>query len=161
MKKFILSNLIWLTILSTTMAWWQFCIQVIQPAYNPITWECKNFPTPCDVPQWWIKVNQCKVIGVKKYQFLTEKEKKLIDQFLNKFFKKLYKYDLETQIKKLQKIINKIDTILPKFENLANQTKSQKYTKIVDLLLYLKEKISKQISLLQINLEAIKTESGE
>lgn len=26
------------------------CIQVIQPAINDSTKECKEFPTPCDVP---------------------------------------------------------------------------------------------------------------
>ncbi|EKE28082.1 MAG: hypothetical protein ACD_3C00104G0002 [uncultured bacterium (gcode 4)] len=35
------------------------CIQVIQSAKNTATWECKDFPTPCDVPDWWEKVNTC------------------------------------------------------------------------------------------------------
>ncbi len=35
------------------------CIQVITPAKNPETGECKEFPTPCDVPEGWIKVNAC------------------------------------------------------------------------------------------------------
>ncbi len=33
----------------------QVCIQVITPAYNPETGECKEFPTPCDVPEDWEK----------------------------------------------------------------------------------------------------------
>jgi hypothetical protein len=36
-----------------------FCIQVITPAKNPITGECKEFPTPCDVPPGWQKVKNC------------------------------------------------------------------------------------------------------
>jgi len=35
-----------------------FCIQVITPAQNPTTGECKNFPTPCDVPAGWER-NTC------------------------------------------------------------------------------------------------------
>ncbi|MFC4158500.1 hypothetical protein [Chitinimonas lacunae] len=33
------------------------CIQVITPAYNPLTGECREFPTPCDVPFGWIKTS--------------------------------------------------------------------------------------------------------
>ncbi len=38
------------------------CIQVITPAYNsqnPL--ECKEFPTPCDVPPGWVKTEKCPV----------------------------------------------------------------------------------------------------
>jgi hypothetical protein len=36
------------------------CIQVITPAYNPQNpLECKEFPTPCDIPQGWIKTEKC------------------------------------------------------------------------------------------------------
>lgn len=34
------------------------CIQVITPATNEKTGECKEFPTPCDVPDGWEKINQ-------------------------------------------------------------------------------------------------------
>jgi hypothetical protein len=38
------------------------CIQVITPAYNPQNpLECKEFPTPCDVPQGWIKTEKCPI----------------------------------------------------------------------------------------------------
>ncbi len=36
-----------------------FCIQVITPAMNPETKECKEFSTPCDVPKGWKKVGNC------------------------------------------------------------------------------------------------------
>ncbi|NOX71602.1 MAG: S8 family serine peptidase [Candidatus Micrarchaeota archaeon] len=43
------------------------CIQVITPARNPETGECKEFATPCDVPKWWEKVERCEEdIGTKK-----------------------------------------------------------------------------------------------
>lgn len=32
------------------------CVQVITPAINPRTGERKEFPTPCDVPEGWQKV---------------------------------------------------------------------------------------------------------
>lgn len=37
----------------------QFCAQVITPAKNQKTGECKEFPTPCDVPEGWEKVASC------------------------------------------------------------------------------------------------------
>jgi hypothetical protein len=40
----------------------RLCIQVITPAYNPQNpLECKEFPTPCDVPPGWIKTERCPV----------------------------------------------------------------------------------------------------
>ncbi len=35
------------------------CIQVIQPAINRETGQCKEFPTPCDVPSGWEKIDSC------------------------------------------------------------------------------------------------------
>lgn len=35
------------------------CAQVITPAKDPKTGECKEFPTPCDVPQGWVRVDRC------------------------------------------------------------------------------------------------------
>lgn len=35
------------------------CIQVITPAKNENTGECKEFTTPCDVPKGWEKVKNC------------------------------------------------------------------------------------------------------
>ncbi len=37
------------------------CIQVITPARNEKTGEIKNFPTPCEVPEGWEKVEGAKV----------------------------------------------------------------------------------------------------
>jgi hypothetical protein len=31
-----------------------YCIQVITSAQNPETGECREFPTPCDVPPGWV-----------------------------------------------------------------------------------------------------------
>jgi hypothetical protein len=35
------------------------CIQVLAPARNPLTNECRVFPTPCDVPDGWILTASC------------------------------------------------------------------------------------------------------
>ena len=37
----------------------QVCVQVIAPAINPLTNECRAFPTPCDVPEGWQRVTSC------------------------------------------------------------------------------------------------------
>lgn len=34
----------------------EICIQVITPARNPQTGEIRDFPTPCDVPEGWVKI---------------------------------------------------------------------------------------------------------
>ncbi|MBI2822937.1 MAG: hypothetical protein HYX74_12005 [Acidobacteria bacterium] len=36
------------------------CVQVIAPARNPLTGECRVFPTPCDVPDGWESVAACR-----------------------------------------------------------------------------------------------------
>lgn len=36
-----------------------FCVQVITPAKNPKTGECREFSTPCAVPEGWVKVKSC------------------------------------------------------------------------------------------------------
>lgn len=42
------------------------CIQVITPAYNPQNpSECKEFPTPCDIPQGWVKTEKCSVSSIE------------------------------------------------------------------------------------------------
>ncbi|MCK4555060.1 MAG: hypothetical protein KAT83_00480 [Candidatus Aenigmarchaeota archaeon] len=35
------------------------CAQVITPAKDPATGECREFSTPCDVPEGWITVESC------------------------------------------------------------------------------------------------------
>ena len=32
------------------------CAQVVTPARNPSTGEIKEFPTPCDVPEGWVEI---------------------------------------------------------------------------------------------------------
>jgi hypothetical protein len=37
------------------------CSQVVAPARNPLTSECRVFPTPCAVPDGWIRVSACPI----------------------------------------------------------------------------------------------------
>lgn len=37
----------------------QICIQVITPARDPVSGACRDFPTPCDVPAGWERVDRC------------------------------------------------------------------------------------------------------
>lgn len=37
----------------------KFCIQIIVDAYNEETGECKEFPTPCDIPKDWKAIKSC------------------------------------------------------------------------------------------------------
>ncbi|MDA2936296.1 DUF5667 domain-containing protein [Patescibacteria group bacterium AH-259-L05] len=54
------------------------CIQVITPAKNPKTGECKNFPTPCDVPEHWETVDRCEDIKPLEHDRLRKEQ--LIDE---------------------------------------------------------------------------------
>lgn len=44
----------------TTTETGRVCIQVITPAINPLNMECREFPTPCDVPMNWKKIDSCR-----------------------------------------------------------------------------------------------------
>lgn len=50
------------------------CIQVIQPAKDPQSGACKEFPTPCDVPLGWVPVNACAVPEAEKTLPRTDAE---------------------------------------------------------------------------------------
>ncbi|MFA4890482.1 MAG: hypothetical protein WC587_02525 [Candidatus Paceibacterota bacterium] len=44
------------------------CVQIITPAKNFTTGECREFPTPCDVPNDWEEVQSCS-IGISSFDF--------------------------------------------------------------------------------------------
>ncbi|OGZ33265.1 MAG: hypothetical protein A2174_03195 [Candidatus Portnoybacteria bacterium RBG_13_41_18] len=50
----------------------EICIHVITPAKNLTTGECREFPTPCDVPDDWEKVEKCSIIKYYLYKNQTE-----------------------------------------------------------------------------------------
>lgn len=51
----------------------EVCIQIITPAKNPETGECRNFRTPCDVPAGWEKTAACNILQLQeKIQEQTE-----------------------------------------------------------------------------------------
>ncbi|MBD3207917.1 MAG: hypothetical protein GF370_00475 [Candidatus Nealsonbacteria bacterium] len=53
------------------------CIQVITPAKNPNTGECRNFPTPCDVPEGWEKVEACENIRARIEEAIQNRARSL------------------------------------------------------------------------------------
>lgn len=77
-KTFLILLLLALSFTRWASAEMMACIQVIQPAVNELTWECKEFSTPCDVPSWWKNVQSCDddVIDNQIIDELTWKEKK-------------------------------------------------------------------------------------
>ncbi len=46
------------------------CAQVETLAKNPLTLKCQSFPTPCDVPADWVKVDTCSSVPVSSAQVL-------------------------------------------------------------------------------------------
>jgi len=60
------------------------CAQVITPAKNPSTGECKEFSTPCEVPSGWVKVNTCEKETEQEKEGEAEKETDSENNFLKK-----------------------------------------------------------------------------
>jgi len=151
MKKYVLlTSIIFWSLITQIVMWQQFCIQITQPAYNPRTWECKVFPTPCQVPTGWIKVNGCskdKFTEIKtKFEYLTPEIENQIDQILNKkLFSKIKKLDLKQQLYKLEKINQKVVNAIEKIEKIYQKNPSKKYKFILEVLLYVQQKISYKI----------------
>ncbi len=63
-------------------AYWYFyqqnqgCVQVVVPAKNPKTGECRVFSTPCDVLKDWEKVDNCSVLQVGTANWKTYRNEK-------------------------------------------------------------------------------------
>lgn len=57
------------------------CIQVITPAINPETGECKKFSSPCDVPEGWKIVRSCKMASkiIERTKECRELARKLVE----------------------------------------------------------------------------------
>lgn len=123
------------------------CIQMIQPAYHPVTWECKEFSTPCSVKTGWKKVNSCdaKEVILKQEQYNDRKNnssddevdediekdeiqekymldrvmKKRADSAVNSLINNLEKQKISTEKKweKLEVIITKLDSLEEKLSS--------------------------------------------
>lgn len=55
----------------------EVCVQIITPACNPLTGECRKFPTPCDVPAGWKKIE------AKEEPINIERIEEKVRSFLN------------------------------------------------------------------------------
>lgn len=51
----------------------RICAQVITPARDPQSGMCKVFPTPCDVPQGWARVEKCEGMDVSQPRIFEQK----------------------------------------------------------------------------------------
>lgn len=65
----------------------KMCIQVITPAKNDATGECRDFPTPCDVPAGWTKVDSCETgaAGPKVVEMESSRNVKTFDLTMKQF----------------------------------------------------------------------------
>lgn len=130
------------------------CIQVIQPAYNPKTAECREFSTPCDVKKWWKKVSSCdskEVVSLKeklkdatdkqKLKYITRDLQKRADKVIDNIYDSVKNKDIsdEEKIQYLEKIIEKLERV---------QEKS-KSNKTLELVAYLIEKLEEKIELIE------------
>lgn len=129
------------------------CIQVIQPAYNPSTWECKEFSTPCSVKYGWKKVSSCQskeVISLQeKLREKTDEKSKYMDRNLqkraDKAVEKIYNQLKEKNISDEQKV-EYIEKIITKLEKVEDRTKSDRVKELVG---YFIEKFEEKIDLIQ------------
>jgi len=58
------------------------CLQIVTPARNPLTNECRAFPTPCDVPDGWTPVTSCNSSMVGRLGVVSRSETGVIGKFL-------------------------------------------------------------------------------
>ena len=101
------------------------CIQMLQSAKDPKTWECKIFSTPCDVPSWWIKVNSCKVsLFEKRYKFTFKTN--LFNTFEKKFDKKIE--EIIKNIINKEKLLKIRNWILQTLKNYEDKTYTNQET---------------------------------
>jgi hypothetical protein len=135
------------------------CIQVIQPAYHPVTGECRDFSTPCAVKTGWKKVSSCNAKEVitqqEKYNDrknnVEEKEessyqidrvmKKRADNVINTLVTNLDKQKIASEKK-----IEKLNTLISKLEELENKLKTPQ---ALTLVKYLKEQLELKKSMFE------------
>ena len=133
------------------------CIQMIQPAYHPVTWECKEFSTPCSVKNGWKKVNSCdaKEVILKQEQYNDrknnvsdededddDKEEMQEEYMLDRVMKKRADsavnslvWSLEKQKISTEKKLEKLEAIIKKLDSLEKKVSS---TQAINLVKYLK-----------------------
>lgn len=113
----------------------QTCIQMIQPAYNPQTWECREFSTPCNVTKGWKKVRSCNenIVIEKKEKYQLKQDKNISDYQIDRKMKqradeivnKLVK-NLDSKYSDNNDKIERLNTIITKLNGLKAKLKSQK-----------------------------------
>lgn len=132
------------------------CIQMIQPAYHPVTWECREFSTPCSVKTGWKKVNSCdaKEVISKQEQYNDrknnvsdededddDKEEMQEEYMLDRVMKKRADsavnslvWSLEKQKIATEKKLEKLETIIIKLDALEEKLSSKQAIWLVKYL---------------------------
>lgn len=130
----------------------EYCIDVIQPAYHPVTWECRDFSTPCEVKTGWKKVSSCNAKEVinkqeeyngRKNASETKDEtqeyqidrvmKQRADAVINKLVNNLDNQDI-SQDKKIEKL----DILIQRLAQLEVKLKT---SQALSLVSYLKDQL--------------------
>ncbi len=122
------------------------CIQMIQPAYHPVTWECREFSTPCSVKTGWKKVNSCdaKEVISKQEAYNDRKNNSSDDDDDEKLEKEEIseEYMLDRVMKKrADSAVNSLVWSLEK-QKIATEKKLEKLETIIIKLDALEEKLS-------------------
>ncbi len=139
----------------------EYCIQVIQPAYHPVTWECRDFSTPCNVKTGWKKVNSCDAKEViKKQEEYNDRKNNVIEDededeikkdeieeeyLLDRVMKKRADsavnslvLSLEKQKVSTEKKLEKLEVLITKLDNLEGKLSSKP---AIWLVKYLKKEL--------------------
>jgi len=125
----------------------QMCIQVIQPAYNPLTWECKEFSTPCNVTKGWKKVDSCNdKIVISTQERFNDKKENVAEKLENPSHQVLDRVMKQRSDEVIEKLIKNIDA-----QDITNESKVEKVEKMVSKLNALENKMKTQQAKLLIN----------
>ena len=155
MKK-ILLTLIW----GLLMAWFVsanspvMCIEVYAPVCWVKDWIIKTYSNSCFAKGNWAKIlhaGACtwmeKYNMIKKLKYVVWKTKTIIDDALNRYFKKLSKKSLPEQLNILQEKVKKIDKVREQLE------KTDKLSDFIwEVLFYIQFKFEEKISELKAKL---------
>ncbi len=142
------------------------CIQMIQPAYHPVTWECREFSTPCSVKAGWKKVNSCdeKEVILQQEAYNDRKNNSSDDDDEEEKTEKeeiSEEYMLDRNMKKRADVaVNSLVRSLEK-QKISVDKKLEKLEVIIEKLDALEEKLSSKqavwlVKYLKVELEAKK-----
>lgn len=123
----------------------RMCIQVVTPAKNAETGECKEFPTPCDVPEGWQPVGSCYTVQASEKK---EKQEKM-SVILKISSEKLANIDQLKSLEEKDAALQKIENDLA--EALQYDTENQEIQKLTEKIEEKKKEIRNGEEKMEIN----------